>query len=142
MSRLIIIITSLVLLATLGCAIIPTGPSVMVLPGVGLSLEQFSKDNMNCQQFATLQVSAPTNQDAINNNANTAQSSSSSYEDQFHYDIAYIQCMYVKGHQVPVYGQLTGVTPAQVTSAYPPIPSLAPKLTPRQTNHNALTPTQ
>jgi len=126
MSRLIMIITSLVLLATLGCATIPTGPSVMVLPSVGLSLEQFSKDNMNCQQFATLQVGSPPNQDAINNNANTAQSSSSSYEDQFHYDIAYIQCMYVKGHQVPVQGQLTGVTPAQVTSPYPPMPLPTP----------------
>lgn len=141
MSRLIMIITSLVLLATLGCAIRPTGPSVMVLPSVGLSLEQFSKDNMNCQQFARLQVGGSPNQDAINNNA-TAKLSFSSYEDQFHYDIAYIQCMYVKGHQVPVYGQLTGVTPAQVTSAYPPIPSLTPKLMPSQTNHNALTPTQ
>jgi len=145
MSRLMLILTQIVLLVTLGCAIIPTGPSVMVLPGTGLSLEQFSKDNVTCQQFATFQVSGTQNQADINNASANAATSSTLYEAQLRYDMTYIQCMYVKGHQVPVFGQFTGLTPAQVTSPYPPMPSLIPNLIPSakptQPNHNGLTPT-
>ena len=32
------------------------------------------------------------------------------YADQQRYDAAYIQCMYAKGHQVPVVGQFSGAT--------------------------------
>ena len=141
MLRLIIIVTSIILLTMSGCTSIPTGPSVMVLPGNGLSLEHFSNDHIICQQFATRQVSGTSNQ---NSNTNAAPSTSSTNEDQLHYDMAYIQCMYIKGHQVPVYGQLTGVTPAQATSPYPPMPSLMPNLIPSakptQLNHNGLMP--
>ncbi len=124
MSRLIIL-TIVVLLTTIGCTSIPNAPAVMVLPGSGQSLEQFSKDNITCQQFATLQVSGTPNQ----NCNNIAPSSSSINEDQLHYDMAYIQCMYIKGHQVPVYGQFTSATPTQVKLAYPVNPSHAPNLT-------------
>ncbi len=145
MSRLMLILTQIVLLVTLGCGIIPTGPSVMVLPGTGLSLEQFSKDNVTCQQFATFQVSGTQNQADINNASANTNTSSTLYETQLRYDMAYIQCMYVKGHQVPVFGQFTGLTPVQVTSPYPPMPSLIPNLIPSakptQPNHNGLTPT-
>jgi len=114
----------------------------MVLPGVGLTLEHFSKDNVICQQFATLQVGGTPNQAEINNgHAKTATSSTSADEAQLRYDMAYIQCMYIKGHQVPVYGQLTGVTPAQVTSSYPPMPNLTPSIKPALSNQNSLTPT-
>ena len=146
MSRIILILTNIILLVTLGCAIIPTEPSLIVLPGTGLSLEQFSKDNVTCQQFATLQVSGSPNQSDLSNaSAKTATSSASAYDAQLRYDIGYIQCMYIKGHQVPVNGQLTGVTPAQITSPYPPSPSPMPKLTPSarltKPNNNDLTPT-
>ena len=145
MSRLMLILTQIVLLVTLGCGIIPTGPSVMVLPGTGLSLEQFSKDNVTCQQFATFQVSGTQNQADINNASANTNTSSTLYETQLRYDMAYIQCMYGKGHQVPVFGQFTGLTPVQVTSPYPPMPSLIPNLIPSakptQPNHNGLTPT-
>ena len=145
MSRLMLILTQIVLLVTLGCAIIPTGPSIMVLPGTGLSLEQFSKDNVTCQQFATFQVSGTQNQADINNASANAATSSTLYEAQLRYDMTYIQCMYVKGHQVPVFGQFTGLTPAQATSTYPPMPSLIPNLMPSakptQHNNNGLTPT-
>jgi hypothetical protein len=110
----------------------------MVLPGTGLSLEQFSKDHVICQQYATLQVSDTLNQTDINNASANTITSSTSYEAQLRYDMAYIQCMYVKGHQVPVYGQLTGVTPTQVTSPYPPMPNLIPSAKPTQLNHNGL----
>lgn len=51
---------------------------------------------------------------------------SSMYEAQQRYDTAYIQCMYAKGHQVPVSGQFTGAIPQQVAppaSHIPPPPS-------------------
>ncbi len=82
MSRLMLILTQIVLLVTLGCGIIPTGPSVMVLPGTGLSLEQFSKDNVTCQQFATFQVSGTQNQADINNASANTNTSSTLYETQ------------------------------------------------------------
>jgi len=128
---------------TQSCASIPTGPSVLVLPGTGLSLDQFNRDNIICQQFAKQQIGGTQSQIEINSDhSNSANSRSSMYEDQFHYDIAYIQCMYAKGHQVPVYGQLTGVTPAQATSPYPPVPPFAPKpiATPPPLNQNELMP--
>ena len=33
------------------CAAVPTGPSVMVLPGVGKPFDQFQVDDMVCRQF-------------------------------------------------------------------------------------------
>jgi len=51
---------------------------------------------------------------------------SSMYETQQRYDTAYIQCMYAKGHQVPVSGQFTGAAPVQAapstSSIFPPPP--------------------
>jgi hypothetical protein len=40
----------------------------------------------------------------------TSASGSSMSEVQQRYDVAYVQCMYAKGHQVPVSGQFSGVT--------------------------------
>ena len=34
-----------------GCASVPTGPSVMVLPGLGKSFEQFNADDAMCRQW-------------------------------------------------------------------------------------------
>lgn len=39
---------------------------------------------------------------------------------QVRYDNAYIQCMYAKGHQVPIRGRMTGQAPAG--AIYPPPP--------------------
>jgi outer membrane lipoprotein SlyB len=39
-----------------GCAVIPAGPSVLVLPGSGKSFDQFQADNAICRQYADLQV--------------------------------------------------------------------------------------
>lgn len=49
----------------------------------------------------------------------------SSYRTQRHYDNAYIQCMYAKGHRVPVSGhieQLPGYEQPSSSSPYPPPP--------------------
>jgi len=41
-----------------GCATMPTGPSVLVLPGTGKSFEQFQEDNAECQYWAAQQTGA------------------------------------------------------------------------------------
>jgi len=38
------------------CASAPTGPSVMVLPGTGMSFDRFRADDYECRQFAGAQV--------------------------------------------------------------------------------------
>jgi hypothetical protein len=42
----------------------------------------------------------------------TGTANSSGYASQQHYDTAYIQCMYAKGHQVPVSGQFSNNLPS------------------------------
>lgn len=50
------LISCLALLASAGCATMPTGPSVMVLPGTGKSFEQFQTDDAVCRQWAIAQT--------------------------------------------------------------------------------------
>jgi len=53
--------SSLVALALLcGCATIPTGPSVLVLPGTGKSFDAFRVDDGECRQYADVQVNGAT----------------------------------------------------------------------------------
>ena len=47
-------VSGLLLLA--GCASVPTGPSVMALPGSGKNFEQFRSDDAECRQYAQYQV--------------------------------------------------------------------------------------
>jgi hypothetical protein len=44
-----------------GCASIPTGPSVAVMPGPGKPFDQFQSDNAICRQFAEQQIGANPN---------------------------------------------------------------------------------
>jgi hypothetical protein len=60
-----------------------TGPNVLVLPGRGSTFEQFQGDDTACRQIARGQ------------DGETSQS---------RYDMTYVQCMYAKGHQVPMVG--------------------------------------
>ena len=39
-----------------GCASVPSGPSVMVLPGSGKSFDQFRLDDLDCRQYAQTQI--------------------------------------------------------------------------------------
>lgn len=57
MPRLLIILAILLLTA---CVSIPTGPSVMTLPGTGKSFDQFRSDDYQCRQFAYDQVGGTT----------------------------------------------------------------------------------
>ena len=49
---------TLPLLVLAGCTTVPTGPSMMVLPGSGKSFEQFRADDLDCRQFAQFQIGA------------------------------------------------------------------------------------
>jgi hypothetical protein len=50
-----------------GCATLPSGPSVMVLPGTGKSFEAFQADDAVCRQWAAQQTGI-TPQKTVNNN--------------------------------------------------------------------------
>jgi hypothetical protein len=65
MAKRWMVVASLVLV---GCATLPTGPSVMVLPAPGKPFEQFQGDDAACRQWAESQVGppgAPVNQNAV-----------------------------------------------------------------------------
>ena len=122
------------------CTVLPTGPSMLVLPGTGRSMENFRYDDNECRQYAYFQIGGVTTQDAANQAAvgsavvgtavgalagaaiggsqgaavgagvglvggtavGTSSAYASGYGTQRQYDNAYIQCMYAKGHRVPV----------------------------------------
>lgn len=48
------------------CADIPTGPSVLALPGTGKSFDDFRADDSICRQFALNQIGGITAQQAAN----------------------------------------------------------------------------
>ncbi|HXX85242.1 MAG TPA: glycine zipper family protein [Casimicrobiaceae bacterium] len=51
------------------CVTVPSGPTVMVLPGTGKSFEAFQADNYTCQQYAQATIGAGNPQQAANNAA-------------------------------------------------------------------------
>ena len=60
----------IVLLSMLsGCATIPTGPSVMVLPSVNKSFDLFRSDDIVCRQYAYEQVGGVQGQQAAGSSA-------------------------------------------------------------------------
>ena len=142
-----------------GCATMPTGPSVAVLPGPGKPFEAFQADDAVCRQWAQQQINGASPSQTANQNmatgavvgtavgaamgaaigaatgnagagaaigggagllGGTAMGSnagaSSEYQLQRRYDIAYQQCMYAKGNQIP------GSAPARRSYAPPPPP--------------------
>lgn len=139
-------VIGLLLVFLTACASLPNSPSVMVLPGTGQSFEQFRNDEVICRQYASFEVggvSSP-NPEATTNTltgaavgtavgANTGRYPS--YAAQQYYDTAYIQCMYAKGHQVPVSGEFSGsstqTSPVSQT-LIPPPPTGTPPPPPRK----------
>lgn len=129
-----------------GCASVPTGPNVMVLPGTGKAFEGFQVDDAVCRQWALQQTGATPNQAANQATASGAvagtvlgaaggaavgaaagnpalgaaagagigllggtavgagQGAGARWTLQQRYDIAYMQCMYAKGNQIPIPG--------------------------------------
>lgn len=145
MSTLPRIYSLLIALPLAACVSVPTGPSVMALPGSGKTFEQFRYDDYECKQYAYSQVGGKTSkQAAMTSGAQSAAvgaglgavagtaigggrgaaigagtgllagsaagiepARSSGFIGQQRYDMSYIQCMYSKGHRVPVAGQIT-----------------------------------
>jgi len=148
------------------CTVLPTGPSVMVLPGSGYSIESFREDDMYCRQYAHIQIGGKTAEDAARESAvtsavvgtaigavagaalggnrgaaagagvgllvgsasGTEAARSSAIGTQRQYDNAYVQCMYTKGHRVPVSGNMAAPRAVARTpeASIPPPPPGAP----------------
>lgn len=154
------------------CTVIPTGPSVMVLPGTGQPFERFRADDMECRQYAQYQIGGKTAGDSAKESAITSAavgtavgalagaaiggdskgaaigagagllmgsatgtdaSRASTVGTQRQYDNAYIQCMYAKGHRVPVPANMSYSSPVRSSvqtkpqdPAIPPPPPGAP----------------
>jgi hypothetical protein len=115
MSRLSKIFSATAVLAITGCASLPTGPNVMALPGTGVSFDPFRNDDTLCEQYASTQVGG-----------GTGTASGSEQEMQERYDVAYVQCMYAKGHRVPISGPFSDVVPHGTGAAASHIPPPPP----------------
>jgi hypothetical protein len=66
-SRIALIALAAVMVA--GCATVPTGPNVMVLPGPQKSFENFQADQMSCQQYAQAMIGGTSAQQNAENAA-------------------------------------------------------------------------
>jgi hypothetical protein len=138
---MILLLLSLVVIG--GCATVPTGPSVMVLPSNDKPFEVFQAEDIICRQWAAQSIGLSP-QEMVDKNTvssavvgtiigaglgaaigstsgdvgagaaiggasglllGTASGADSGrvygYEAQRRYDIAYMQCMYSKGNQIP-----------------------------------------
>ena len=163
--RLLKLFPLLAVCSLAGCVSMPTGPSMMALPGNGRSFDEFRYDDYVCRQFAYERAGgAPSRASTVSGigsaavgaglgaaagaafgggsgaaigagagmlagglaGANTARASGSI--SQRRYDIGYIQCMYAKGHRVPVSGQIqyTPSTPYSSAPSAPSAPSMPP----------------
>lgn len=76
-----------------GCVSVPKRPAVAVLPGAGKTFEQFREDDAVCRRHARYQVRATSERGAAGSVARDAM--------QGRYDLSYVQCMSVRGNQVP-----------------------------------------
>ena len=159
-----------------GCATVPSGPSVMVLPGQGRTFDSFQTDDYTCRNWAAQQTGATPSDVSTRNTiggaaigtllgaaagaaigaaagspgtgaavgagvgilggtaAGASASQPASASLQSRYDAAYMQCMYAKGHQIPVrrgsqpaYSSQSAVTPLPPP---PPPPAAHPQNVP------------
>jgi outer membrane lipoprotein SlyB len=151
------------------CTTMPSGPSVMVLPGTGKTFERFHADNFECRNYALASIGGVTPSEAAQQSgvtsavvgtvvgaaagaaigghegvgvgagtglvvgglAGAGAAEASGYELQRRYDTAYIQCMYARGHQVPVSGRIYRQSPPSSYSPRPPgVPPPPPGMPP------------
>lgn len=160
-ARAAVIIAPLAL-ALGACATVPTGPSVMVLPGSTKSFEQFQVDDAVCRQWSQQQTGTTTGKAAQGSTATGAlvgtavgaaagaalgaaagspgigaaagagvgllggtavgagQAQGAYHSVQQRYNMAYMQCMYAKGNQIPV--ARGSVAPGYSSQSKPPPP--------------------
>jgi hypothetical protein len=104
MKRAFLIATALLA----GCATTPRGPGVLVLPGSTKTFDQFRADDGQCRPYASEQIRNNDSQEG----ATTQQ----------RYDFAYQQCMYARGHLVPVARGSMPRKPSPSASTPPPPP--------------------
>ena len=99
------------LLLICACTTMPTGPSVLVLPGTAKSLDQFRADDLECRQFAQAQLGRVIPAQAASDGGvqsgpvgttSGAGAESHASDLQRWYDYGYMQCMYAKGNKIPV----------------------------------------
>jgi len=111
-----IIAVSLGTLLLSACGSTPTyGPGVLVLPGTGKTFDQFRFDEQDCRGYAQMQITK----------SNVEQDSAGSVQQR--YDRAFMQCMYGKGHKVPVSGRYSDYAEsAQPAARKPPPPPPGP----------------
>jgi hypothetical protein len=144
-----------------GCATAPLGPRVAVMPAPGKPFEQFQREDIACRQYAEQSVGGGEQriQDqaaqttvlstllgaevgagfglATGAAASSGQTRHFSYDLQRRYDIAYQQCMYSRGNQLPGYSyapppartnyyQQAPAAPAATASPPPPPPGVPP----------------
>jgi len=112
-----------------GCAALPTGPSVNVMPSQGKNFDVFLTEDAKCRQWAEQHVGS-------------AQDSYPTIEDygkeaQRRYDNAYIQCMYSYGNQVPGHQQVATAAPNPAVAAPPPSPPVTLPVAPVATEERA-----
>ena len=154
-------------LALGACASVPSGPSVMVLPGSTKTFEQFQFDDATCRQWASEQSGATTSQSSTHTTATGAvvgtavgaaagaaigaaagnpaagaavgggvgllggsavgagQAEGAYHSLQQRYNMAFMQCMYAKGNQIPV-ARGSVVPGYSSSSTSPPPPPAAP----------------
>ena len=73
MSNLLRVSPLAALLLLAACATIPTGPSVLALPGTGKSFDQFRSDDGECRQYALGQIGGATaNESAVDSGVKSA----------------------------------------------------------------------
>jgi hypothetical protein len=151
-----------------GCATLPTGPSVMVMPPAGKPFEAFQADDSACRQWVAQQAggapAATANQTLASGAvvgtligaglgaaigaasghpgadaaigagsglvggtlAASGPAYASGWELQRRYDMAYQQCMYAKGNQIPGAVRVTGRLIAAPPLPPPPPPGYSP----------------
>jgi hypothetical protein len=123
----------------------PSGPSVMVLPGTNKNFDQFRFDDGECRQYANYQVGGAAGALIggrsgaavgagtgllVGSTAGAGAAGASARTLQQRYDVAYAQCMYAKGHQVPAAGgRRQGGGP--YSAPPPPPPGVPPPPPPR-----------
>jgi hypothetical protein len=113
MKRLAVILGAALLSA---CSSAPTtyGPSMLVLPGTGKSFDQFRFDEHECRAHAQSQI---TKSGAEQESAGSPQQ---------RYDRSFLQCMYAKGHKVPLTGRVTDYIDSTQATTRPAAPASTP----------------
>src|SRR5262249_53408298 len=166
MKAAILPLAAVVLLSA--CATVPTGPSVMVLPGTGKNFDQFQGDTATCRQFAEQQIGAPPAQPVVGSTVTgaavgtalgaalgaaigaaagnpamgaaigagsglfggTVVGANADYGTgvslQRRYDMAFMQCMYTRGNQIPVARRYQNGPRAWAPPPPPPPPQNTP----------------